>query len=277
MGKLSIVGVAIGNYDDMTLRAINTLKAADVIAAEDTRKTKHLLTHFNIQGKTLYAHHEHNERASAQGLIDLVKQGKHVALVTDAGMPAVSDPGYRLVAEAAEAGIELEIVPGVSASLTAVAISGLPSDRFLFVGFLPRKAGERDKLLADLAKRPETLIFYESPRRLLESLTAMHTAFGNRPACLCRELTKTYEEIIRQPLADISIAFKDREVLGELTLVVAGASEDALVPSQDDLDAAIRQGLADGLSTKDLQSKLADTFHVPKRQVYQRILELAKD
>ncbi|HWW43718.1 MAG TPA: 16S rRNA (cytidine(1402)-2'-O)-methyltransferase, partial [Acidimicrobiia bacterium] len=196
-GRLVVVGTPIGNLGDVTPRAVEALRDADLIAAEDTRRTRALLTHVGVPGRgRLVAVHEHNERAKAAELVDEIRRGRTVAFVTDAGMPGVADPGHRLVRACADADLPVEVVPGPSAVLAALAVSGLPSDRFCFEGFPPRKAGERARRLAGLAAEPRTMVFFESPRRAAATLEELARALGpGRRAVACRELTKTYEEI----------------------------------------------------------------------------------
>lgn len=273
-GKLFLVGVPIGNYDDITFRALQTLKKAAVIAAEDTRKAQKLLGHFSIRPQKLLAHHAHNEGQSSKGLLEFLHKGEDVALITDAGMPTVSDPGYHMVNEARKAGVEVEVVPGVSAVPTALAASGLPAEDFRFIGFLPRKKGQQDTALSALKNAPYTLVFFESPRRTLETLENMRAHFGNRQACLCRELTKTHEEIIPGTLEEIIKALNDREqVLGEVTLVVAGNSAPAEL-SEADLEKIILAGLSEGKTPKTLRDELAEKFDLRKKDLYDKILSL---
>jgi 16S rRNA (cytidine1402-2'-O)-methyltransferase len=275
-GTLYLVGVPIGNYADMTLRAIETLKKVDIIAAEDTRKTRHLLNHFGIETPQLLAHHAHNEHDSHKGLLDLLAQGKSIALVTDAGMPALSDPGFLLGRVALAAGVGVEVIPGVSAVTTGVVASGLPADRFFFEGFLPRSAGDRAAVLKRLADAPETVVLFESAQRIVPTLRELAAAWGDRHACVCRELTKTHQEFIRGTLAGLADLLAGREVLGEITLVVAGADGRA-APDLDALDADIKAQLARGRRPKEIRDDLAERVNLPKRDLYARILALTGD
>ncbi len=221
MAKLYIVATPIGNLEDMTFRAVRVLKEAGIIAAEDTRHTRKLLSHFDIHTR-MESFHEHNEQVATGRFVELLQNGKNVALVSDAGTPATSDPGFRLVRAAVEAAIEVEAVPGASAVITALAVSGIPTDQFTFIGFLPDKEGKRKNRLAELKDVQHTLVFYVSKWKVEKVLADMIEVFGERNAVLCRELTKLHEEVVRAPLSKILEGVKGREVKGELTLVVGG-------------------------------------------------------
>ena len=218
-GALYIVGTPIGNLEDMTYRAVRILKEADCIAAEDTRQTRKLLSHFAISAK-LYSYHEHNKQASGPELIRMIKEGKKVALVSDAGMPAISDPGYDLVKLAVEAGITVIPIPGPNAALSALVVSGLPTDRFLFAGFLPREKKKLADELERLGRIPATMLFYESPRRIGKTLEAMRSAWGNVRMAMARELTKRHEEIVRGTIDECLLYVQEHEPLGEYCLAV---------------------------------------------------------
>ena len=223
-GLLVLAGTPLGNPKDAPARLAELLASADVVAAEDTRRLRRLCDDLGVRttGRVV-SYFEGNETARTPDLVAALRSGATVLLVTDAGMPSVSDPGYRLVAAAVEAGVRVTCVPGPSAVLTALALSALPVDRFCFEGFLPRKAGERARSLAGLAEDPRTLVFFEAPHRLAASLAAMASAFGaDRPAAVCRELTKTYEEVRRGALGDLA-AWAEAGVRGEITVVVQGA------------------------------------------------------
>jgi 16S rRNA (cytidine1402-2'-O)-methyltransferase len=221
-GTLYITATPIGNLEDITLRALRTLSAVDYIAAEDTRKTGLLLRHHNIR-KPLISYFEHNERIRTPALINDLLQGKSIALVSEAGTPTISDPGFRLVRAARQAGIPVVPIPGPCAALAALSVSGLAVHRFAFEGFLPSRQGKRQKALARLAGEPRTLIFYESPFRILAALQDMLAILGDRPAMLAREITKLYEEHITGNLSSIQQALAHKTVKGEITLIVAGA------------------------------------------------------
>ena len=268
-----LAATPIGRVGDAPPRLAEELAAADVVAAEDTRRLKRLVSDLGIElGGRIVSYFEGNETARTPALVESLASGERVVLVTDAGMPSVSDPGYRLVAAAVEAGIRVTSVPGPSAVLTALAVSGLPVDRFCFEGFLPRKTGERSRRLAELAAEPRTMVFFEAPHRTAAALAAMAAAFGeDRPAAVCRELTKTHEEVRRGPLAGL-VAWAEAGVRGEVTIVVSGAQPRATVESDpDSLRAAVAALEQDGLSRKDATAAVARASGVPKRTVYQAV------
>jgi 16S rRNA (cytidine1402-2'-O)-methyltransferase len=219
LGKLFIVGTPIGNIEDITLRALRVLREADLIAAEDTRHTGLLLSRYDIR-KPLISYHEFNEARRAAELLGRLQRGESIALVSDAGMPTMSDPGLRLIKAAADLAITIDIVPGPSAITMAVAASGLHAERFLFYGFLPHKPTQRQKALAALAPLPYALVFFESPYRLVKSIADMQAILGNRAAAIARELTKKFEEIMRGDLADLMKRLENRSIKGEITIVV---------------------------------------------------------
>jgi 16S rRNA (cytidine1402-2'-O)-methyltransferase len=265
---LVLAGTPIGRPDDASPRLAHELANADVIAAEDTRRLRRLATDLEVAiAARVVSYFDGNEVERTPVLLAALVDGQRVVLVTDAGMPSVSDPGYRLVAAAVAAGIDVTVVPGPSAVLAALAVSGLPADRFCFEGFLPRKAGERARRLAELAEERRTMVFFEAPHRTRAALEALATAFGpDRPAAVCRELTKTYEEIRRGSLGELVAA--SAEVRGEVTLVVGGAD-----PSVVDLDAATLKGLVDdrvagGATRKDAVALVASSTGLPRRTVY---------
>jgi len=218
---LYVVATPIGNLDDITLRALQVLKAVDVIAAEDTRHSGNLLRHFEIR-KPLVSYHEHNEAMRSQELVDRLAAGENVALITDAGMPALSDPGTRLIRKCIERGLPYTIVPGPSAILTALVGSGLAADAFCFRGFLPVKSGQRERELRAAAERKETTIFFESPYRILKTLAACAELMPDRQLCVARELTKKFEEFRRGTAAELLAHYQAHPAKGEITLVVSG-------------------------------------------------------
>ena len=224
MAKLFIVSTPIGNLEDMTFRAIRTLKEVALVAAEDTRHTRKLFSHFDIH-TPLAAFHEHNEDRAVEKFVEKILAGYDVALVSDAGTPGVSDPGFRLVRAAVDAGIEVVAIPGASAAITALAVSGLPTDQFTFVGFLPDKEGKRRNRLTELKDISNTLVFYVSKWKVEIVLKDMLEVFGDRRAVLCRELTKLHEEIARDQLSALYQRSQGKETLGEITLVVDGAQK----------------------------------------------------
>ena len=267
-----LAGTPIGNAGDATRRLIDLLETADVIAAEDTRRLHRLAGALEItpRGRVL-SYHEHNETERTPELVDAVRQGSVVALVTDAGMPSVSDPGYRLVRGCVDAGLPVTVVPGPSAVLTALAVSGLPSDRFAFEGFAPRKPGERARVFADLAQDPRTLLFFESPHRTGATLAAMAEAFGaDRPAAVCRELTKTYEEVVRGTLAELAV-WAEGEVRGEVCLVVAGSTGPHRVPEVEELVEEVSELVRSGYRMKDAVKVTAGRHGVSGRELYDAV------
>ena len=266
-GTLVLAATPIGDPRDAAPRLGQELATADIVAAEDTRRLKRRLTALEVAptGRVL-SYHEHNEAARTPELVERLLAGERVVVVTDAGMPSVSDPGYRLVAAAVEAGIRVTCVPGPSAVLMALAVSGLPVDRFAFDGFLPRKAGERSRVLAEAAQERRTLVYFEAPHRLAETLDAMAEAFGpTRRAAVCRELTKTYEEVRRGTLAELA-AWAAEGVRGEITVVVAGAER--VVTSVEDALDGIRERVAAGERLKDVAADVASRTGLSKKALY---------
>lgn len=263
----------IGNLRDITLRALDVLAAADQVACEDSRVTRKLLAAHRLS-RPLLSYHEHNAEKVRPRLIEALQNGQSVALVSDAGTPLVSDPGFKLVRAAQAAGLPVTCIPGASAALAALTLSGLPSDRFFFAGFLPVKAGARRRALDKLAAIPATLVFFESPRRLAASLAAMAEAFGDRPAAVTRELTKRFEELRHGTLGALA-ARVDAEgpPKGEVTLVVAGAAEGAGDDAVD-LDAQLGAALKEA-SLRDAVSRVAAASGLPRKRVYRRALELS--
>ncbi len=268
-GVLVLAGTPIGQVADAPPRLAAELAGADVIAAEDTRRLKRLTTDLGITVEArVVSYFEGNEQGRTPQLLELLLAGNRVVLVTDAGMPSVSDPGYRLVAAAVEAGVHVTAVPGPSAVLTALAVSGLPVDRFCFEGFLPRKPGERSRRLDELAAEPRTLVFFEAPHRTEAALRALAKAFGaDRRAAVCRELTKTHEEVRRGGLADLA-DWAAEGVRGEVTIVVEGAPAEGPVTDPAVLVTRVADAEAGGLSRKDAIAAVAKKAGVPKREVY---------
>ncbi len=268
-GVLVLAGSPIGRVEDASPRLARELAEADVIAAEDTRRLKRLTADLGIAPVArVISYFEGNEQGRTPQLLELLEAGKRVVLVTDAGMPSVSDPGYRLVAAAVAAGIEVTSVPGPSAVLTALAVSGLPVDRFCFEGFLPRKAGDRARRLGDLADEQRTLVFFEAPHRTEAALAALAAAFGDdRPAAVCRELTKTHEEVRRGGLAALA-SWAAEGIRGEVTIVVSGAPESGPVDDPATLVAWVADQEARGVPRKDAIADVARRAGVPKREVY---------
>jgi 16S rRNA (cytidine1402-2'-O)-methyltransferase len=274
---LYLVATPIGTASDITLRALDILRRADAIAAEDTRRTRQLMDMHGIPvaGRPMIPYHDHNGAAQRPGLLARLREGQAVALVSDAGTPLVADPGWRLTREAIDAGLPVTAAPGASAVLTALSLSGLPSDRFLFAGFPPSRPGERARWLADLAAVPATLVFYESPHRLEASLGALRGALGNRPSALCRELTKRFEEVLRGTLDDLLDEVRTRGTIkGEIVLVI-GAPATAGAGAAE-MDAALRDRLATD-TVRDAARIVAETLDLPRKQVYQRALALSRE
>tara|TARA_R110000868_G_scaffold189695_1_gene432854 strand:+ start:40670 stop:41515 length:846 start_codon:yes stop_codon:yes gene_type:complete len=273
-GTLFLVGVPIGNHDDMTFRAINTLKMVDVIAAEDTRKAKKLLAHFLIKGKDTLAHGSHNEHSSANGLVALLQKGQNIAYISDAGMPGVSDPGYMLVRAALQGGIEVKVIPGVTAAITAVSVSGIPSDRFTFQGFIPRKKGERDRFLKSIETATETQIFYEAPHRVVEMMAALKEFFPLRACTIGRELTKIHEEFIRGTVTDVYETLLSKEaILGEFTIIMGG-HDGEIVVDMSLVDDEILAALKLGTRAKEIRDEISLKTGLAKKEIYNRILAL---
>ena len=270
------MGTPIGNLGDLSPRAVEALRTADVIACEDTRRTRALLTAAGISGAgRLIAVHDRNEAAQVRPLLDRLAAGQRVAVVTDAGMPGISDPGERLVAAAADAGFVVEVVPGPSAALAALVASGLPAARFCFEGFLPRKGKARTRRLAELGSEQRTTVIFESPHRVAETVGDLAAALGgDRRVAIARELTKKFEEVWRGTLGEAVEHVADAEARGEYVLVVGGAPE-AEAATEDDVEAALRTRLAAGLATRDAVAEVAAELGVPKRQVYEMALRLA--
>lgn len=264
---LYVVATPIGNLGDLTRRAERVLGGVDVILAEDTRRTRRLLSHLGIS-KRLEAHHEHNEARAIPKLIDRLSAGAAMALVSDAGTPAVADPGYRLIGAAIDAGISVVPVPGASAVLAALVGSGLPTDRFTFVGYPPRKAGERKRFLGQLAETSGTLVLLESPRRIAATLTAAEEVLGDRPAALAREITKLHEEFRRGSLAELS-ATLEADIRGEITLCI-GPADDVQRPTMDvaELQRRYRDKLAAGIERSVSVRQLATESGLHRREVY---------
>ncbi|UER55125.1 16S rRNA (cytidine(1402)-2'-O)-methyltransferase [Kineosporiaceae bacterium SCSIO 59966] len=271
-GRLVLAATPIGDVEDAPPRLARLLAAADVVAAEDTRRLRRLCSALGVEpAGRVVSYHEHNEASRSEGLVEEVRAGRTVLLVTDAGMPSVSDPGYRLVRAVVEAGLPVTAVPGPSAVLTALAVSGLATDRFCFEGFLPRRPGERRRALAALADEPRTMVLFEAPHRLAAMLAAVAEAFGpQRPAAVCRELTKTYEEVRRGPVAELAAWAEQSPVRGEVTVVVAGADPAPARPQ--DLLPEVLALLADGVRLKDAVTAVADRHGVPKRVLYDATL-----
>ena len=273
IGKLYLVPTPIGNLRDITLRALEVLKSVDIIAAEDTRQTLKLLNHFEIK-KTLISYHQHNEQGKSNEIIDKLKDGQNIAIVTDAGTPGISDPGAVIVSKCIQEEIEFDVLPGATAITTALVYSGLDTTRFLFRGFIPRETKDRKILLEEIKDSKETIIFYESPHRLLSTLSLLHDNLGNRRIAVCRELTKLHEEIKRGTLEEVIEFFNSKGPRGEFVLVLEGKQQNEI----DEENKQKWQGLSieehiislidEGLSKKDAIKKVAKERGLQKNEVY---------
>ncbi len=275
MSTLYVVATPIGNLEDMTYRAVRVMREVAWIACEDTRETRKLLDHFQID-TPLVSYHDHNEMERAKELCARLQAGESGALVSDAGMPLVSDPGYRLVRAAIEAGITVQPVPGASASISALAASGLPTDSFYFLGFLPAKSGQRANLLESLRHEKATLIFYEAPHRILEALADIERVLGPRPVVVAREMTKIHEEFLRGTAGQILDQIKDRAFIrGEITLLIGKSNRPAA--SLEPIEKAVEHQMGNGLSRMDAMKAIARERGVSKREIYKRIAGPAAD
>ena len=276
-GCLYVVATPMGNLEDITLRALNVLQTVDFVAAEDTRKARRLLSHHNIQQK-LISYHEHNEKQRAIDLLKRLENGEDIAVVSDAGTPGISDPGYRLVTAAANEGIKVVPVPGVSALTTALSAAGMPTDGFVFVGFAPKKKGRRHKLIGELAASPFTIIFYESPQRIISLLGDIKEIMGDRSCVVAREMTKLHEEFLRGRISDVLEVLADRnQVKGECTVLIAGHRGETEIDWDEVLNS-----IAAGLERADLRPTalakvISDQFGLSKKKIYEEILRQKED
>lgn len=268
-GKLVLVGTPIGNLEDMSPRGLRALEEADVVACEDTSRTRKLLNHFGTKVKELVVYNEGNERRKAIDLVTRMERGQTVALVSDAGMPGLSDPGYRLVKGCVEADVAVEVVPGPTAAVSALAVSGLPAGRFVFEGFLPRKGGERRRRIAELVHERRTIVLFESPHRVADALADLLDILGDRPAALVRELTKMYESAHRGQLSDLLELAKSGAARGEIVLVIGGAiHDDAPRYAAEDLASRARELMDAGVERKEALTRVARETGVPRREVF---------
>lgn len=270
-GTLFVVATPLGNLEDITLRALRVLKEVDLIAAEDTRHSRKLLERFGIATR-MTSYHDHVEQQKAGGLVDVLLSGRSLALISDAGTPCIADPGYRLVKAAVEAGVRVEVVPGPSSVTAALSISGLPTDRFVFEGFVPAKEAARQQRFTSLARETRTLVFLEAARRLEKTLAAMREAWGDRRIVVARELTKLHEDLWRGCISEVEAhvheAYVGREIPGEITLVVSGADETMPERSPDDVAAEVERLRGLGMSLKDASREVARTWGVPAKEAY---------
>lgn len=279
IGKLYLVPTPIGNLKDITLRALEILQEADLIAAEDTRHSLKLLNHFNIK-KPLISYHQHNEQEKSGNIIQRLKEGATIALVTDAGTPGISDPGSVIVQKCIEEGIPFEVLPGATAITTALVYSGLDTTKFLFRGFLPRENKERKPIIEELKDRRETLIFYEAPHRLKNTLEFLKESFGNRKIAVCRELTKLHEEILRMNIEEAILHYSDNEPRGEYVLIVEGKGEEEILKEKKSkwehltVEEHIMMYMEEGISKKDAIKRTAKDRNMNKSEVYAHSLEI---
>ena len=275
---LYLVATPIGNLEDITLRALRVLKEADLIACEDTRHTRRLLDHYGISQPTI-SYHEHNERGRAAELVERLARGEAIALVTDAGTPGISDPAYRLVTAAIERGVTVIPIPGATALIAGLIASGLPTDSFLFAGFLPPKRQARRTTLEELRTERATLVLYEAPHRIRETLVDAREILGDRRAALARELTKLHEQFLRGALSEISAQLSAQEPRGEITLVIAGSADDNLVVAESSpLGAQVERLMTElGLSRNEALKQAARSRGLSKKAAYQMMLEEKKD
>jgi 16S rRNA (cytidine1402-2'-O)-methyltransferase len=272
-GTLFLVSTPIGNLEDITLRAIRVLKEVDLIACEDTRRTRILLSHYGIH-TALTSLYDEIERKKGEVLVEKLLDGRSLAYVSDAGTPLISDPGYHLVRLAIEAGIPVVPVPGPSAVITALSIAGMPSDRFAFFGFLPEKAGRRQSFLQKLKTLPMTLVFYESPRRIVDSLKDIRDVLGDRDVAVARELTKVFEEVIRGRVDELVGKLEAQDIKGEITLLVGGAPGKPEA-GDGEIEALYREIEQQGdFSTRDLAARIAGELDLPRKRVYELVLKL---
>ncbi|MCP3874087.1 MAG: 16S rRNA (cytidine(1402)-2'-O)-methyltransferase [Desulfobacteraceae bacterium] len=273
-GTLYIVATPIGNLEDITFRAINILKQVDIIAAEDTRHSRKLLSHYNIDTK-LISCHEHNEIKKIPQLITELKKGKSIALISDAGTPSISDPGYKLVRTVSKEHIKVIPIPGCNAAIAGLSVSGLPTDSFLFIGFMPKKKQKLKQNLKNLKIQKETLIFYESPRRIKSLVKNLTTIFGDRQACLAREITKLHEEYIRGSLTHILKKLEEKEsIKGECSLFVQGDTQEKKIDEEELKTIILEQISTTNLGTSGLAKEISKGFNLPRKQIYEMILKL---
>jgi 16S rRNA (cytidine1402-2'-O)-methyltransferase len=275
-GTLYIVATPIGNLEDITLRALRILKEVHLVAAENTSHTRGLFSHYGIRAK-LTSYNQHNSKSKGQELIKALKAGADIALVTSAGTPGISDPGSLLITLAHEEGIKVSPIPGPSAAITALSVCGLKIDRFIFLGFLPSRAGKRKKYLKDLRHEQRTMIFYESPRRIIPLLNDLQEAFGDRPIVLLRELTKVFEEIKRGTISSILKEMDEDKIKGEFTVILAGDETENEAPDVD-IEKRIRASLKNKKTgAKDIATTLASELGINYRVIYKRCLVLMKE
>lgn len=276
-GTLYVVATPIGNLEDITLRALRVLKEVALIAAEDTRVTRKLLARYDIH-TPMRPYHQHSAEAKSEEIVEIIKSGSDVALVSDAGTPGISDPGHELIALAIHEDVPIVFIPGANAVIMALVVSGLPTTHFAFDGFPPRKKSERDAFFASLAQDRRTLVFYESPSRLLATLGAIRSQMGERHVAILREATKVFEEVFRGSVSEAIARFTETKPKGEVTLVVEGSPEEEIRVSETTekpgLEARLIELLSEGLSKRDAIRQVTIEFKLPRKVVYQAALEL---
>jgi 16S rRNA (cytidine1402-2'-O)-methyltransferase len=275
-GTLYILATPIGNLEDMTFRAVRILREVDLIAAEDTRHTRKLLTHFGIS-KPLTSYFDHNKMLKGTVILDKLKNGLSVALVSDAGTPCISDPGYQLVRDAVAAGVTVVPIPGACAAVAALSVSGLPTDAFVFEGFLPNRSGKRREKLSLLKGEKRLLVFYEAPTRLVATLADIAEILGDRDVVVAREITKIYEELLRGQVSEILETLSERQLKGEIVLLVAPSAEAPPVREDAVTELLQRYLFSEGITVKDAVRKVAEETGVPKGKVYDQALQLKAD
>jgi 16S rRNA (cytidine1402-2'-O)-methyltransferase len=279
VGKIYLVPTPIGNLKDITLRALETLEMVDEIAAEDTRQSLKLLNHYNIK-KPLFSYHQHNEQGKSDEIISKLLEGKNIALVTDAGTPGISDPGSVVVRKCIEENISFEVLPGATAITTALIHSGLDTTKFAFLGFIPRETKEKKKLIEDIKNKKETLIFYESPHRLIESLSYLNKNLGNRDIAVCRELTKLHEEIYRGKIDDAYKWFNENRPRGEFVLVISGKTESEIKAEKEEaltgisVEEHLMNLINSGIEKKEAIKIVSKERELPKKEVYKIAINL---
>ena len=282
-GILYICGTPIGNLEDITLRCLNVLKKVDLIAAEDTRHTKILLNHYQIR-KPSTSYHKYSKEKKVEHILQLLQEGKKIALLSDAGMPGICDPGYEIFRKAIENSITIIPIPGVSALTTALVVSGFALERFVFEGFVPRKKGEKRRFFLNLKDEERTIVFYETPHRIKDTLNTLKEVMGDRRIVIARELTKKFEEIIRGKLSSVADSLNNREIKGEITLVLEGnraSKKEDIFCTQDyvreaKLEKEIQNYVNQGLYIKDIVSLVTEEYDISKKWVYEKVLELRK-
>jgi 16S rRNA (cytidine1402-2'-O)-methyltransferase len=268
-GILFICATPIGNLEDVSFRLISTLKEADLILAEDTRTTKKLLSRYDIKKKDIQSYHQHTDDSKLDHIIQLIKQGKKTALVSESGTPAIQDPGYHIINKCIEHNIGVTVIPGPSAALSALVLSGLPTDNFLFIGFLPKTQTKRKQKLEEISSLPYTLIFYESPKRVEKTIKDLIAVLGNRNAVLAREITKIYEEVLRGDLGNILEEVKSRTIKGEIVLVVNGNKGELIKEYTDkEIEKQFLKLMGEGLSKKNAMKIIRSRYDIDRQKLY---------